>query len=48
MNCDEMWGILEMKEDIEEMEEMILDSLERYEFMKTLKTNTIYLRSIRF
>ena len=35
--------MIEMKEDIEEMEEMIFDSLERYEFMKTLKTNTIYL-----
>ena len=35
--------MIEMKEDIEEMEEMILDCLERYKFMKTLKTNTIYL-----
>ena len=35
--------MIEMKEDIEEMEEMILYSLDRYEFMKTLKTNTIYL-----
>ena len=35
--------MIEMKEDIDEMEEMILDCLERYEFMKTLKTNTIYL-----
>jgi hypothetical protein len=35
--------MIENKEDIDEMEEMILDCLERYEFMKTLKTNTIYL-----
>ena len=35
--------MIEMKEDIEEMEEMILDCLERYKFMKTLKTNIIYL-----
>ena len=35
--------MIEMKEDIDEMEEIILDCLERYEFMKTLKTNTIYL-----
>jgi hypothetical protein len=35
--------MIEMKEDIDEMEELILDCLERYEFMKTLKTNTIYL-----
>jgi hypothetical protein len=35
--------MIEMKEDIDEMEEIILDCFERYEFMKTLKTNTIYL-----
>lgn len=46
--------MLEMKEDTDELEELILNSLERYEFMKNLKTlstkrtylndkNTIYL-----
>jgi len=40
---NDFFKMIEMKEDIEEMEEIILDCLARYEFMKTLKRNTIYL-----